>query len=91
MWSVFMQDYLPTFYTRDGQYKLEVIKPYPEVKDGQFRTNLYFYFWPRPENIRARQTYHIQFTVGDPSQAILVPRGGFSRHRWSMDVYLLMK
>lgn len=68
---------LPADFTRDGgNYKLEVIKPYPEVKDGQFRTDLYFTSG-RPENIRAGQTYHINLQLGDPSQAILVPRGEF--------------
>ena len=42
--------------TRDGvSYKLEVTKPYPEVKEGQFRTDLQFTAG-RPENIRAGQT-----------------------------------
>ena len=68
---------LPADFTRDGgTYKLEVTKPYPEVKDGQFRTDLNF-ISERPENIRAGQTYHINLQLGDPAQAILVPRGGF--------------
>ena len=34
---------LPADFTRDGgTYKLEVTKPYPEVKEGQFRTDLAF-------------------------------------------------
>lgn len=68
---------LPADFTRDGgNYKLEVTKPYPEVKEGQFRTDLQFTAG-RPENIRAGQTYHINLQLGDPAQAILVPRGGF--------------
>lgn len=68
---------LPADFTRDGgNYKLEVTKPYPEVKDGQFRTDLQFTAG-RPENIRAGQTYHINLELGDPAQAVLVPRGGF--------------
>lgn len=68
---------LPADFARDGgTYKLEVTKPYPEVKDGQFRTDLNF-ISERPENIRAGQTYHINLQLGDPAQAILVPRGGF--------------
>ena len=64
-------------FTRDGvNYRLEVSKPYPEVKDGQFRTDLQF-IGGRPENIRAGQTYHINLQLGDPAQAILVPRGSF--------------
>lgn len=76
---------LPADFTRDGAtYRLEVTKPYPEVKDGQFRTDLRF-ISDRPENIRAGQTYHINLQLGDPAQAILVPRGGFfqiSGGRW---------
>ena len=35
---------LPADFTRDGgTYKLEVTKPYPEVKDGQFRTDSILY------------------------------------------------
>lgn len=68
---------LPADFTRDGgSYKLEVTKPYPEVKEGQFRTDLQFTAG-RPENIRAGQTYHINLQLGDPAQAILVSRGGF--------------
>lgn len=34
---------LPADFTRDGEnYKLEVTKVYPEVKDGQFRTDFRF-------------------------------------------------
>lgn len=68
---------LPADFTRDGgNYKLEVTKPYPEVKDGQFRTDLAFVSG-KPENIRAGQTYHINLQLGEPAKAILIPRGGF--------------
>lgn len=76
---------LPADFTRDGaSYQLEVTKPYPEVKEGQFRTDLQFTAG-RPENIRAGQTYHINLQLGDPTWAVLVPRGGFfqiSGGRW---------
>lgn len=76
---------LPADFNRDGSnYKLVVTKPYPEVKGGQFRTDLQFTAG-RPENIRAGQTYHINLQLGDPAQAVLVPRGGFfqvSGGRW---------
>ena len=68
---------LPADFTRDGEnYKLEVTKVYPEVKDGQFRTDFRF-TTGRPENIRAGQTYHINLQLGDPVKAVLIPRGGF--------------
>lgn len=55
---------------------MEVTKVYPEVKDGQFRTDFRF-TTGRPENIRAGQTYHINLQLGDPVKAVLIPRGGF--------------
>ena len=60
----------------DEHYKLEVTKVYPEVKDGQFRTDFRFTAG-RPGNIRAGQTYHINLQLGDPVKAVLIPRGGF--------------
>lgn len=68
---------LPADFTRDGEnYKLEVTKVYPEVKDGQFRTDFRFTA-DRPDNIRAGQTYHINLQLGDPVKALLLPRGSF--------------
>lgn len=80
---------LPADFTRDGvNYKLEVTKPYPEVKEGQFRTDLLFTS-QRPENIRAGQTYHINLQLGDPAQAILVPRGGFFQITGGRWIYVM--
>ena len=60
---------LPADFTRDGEnYKLEVTKVYPEVKDGQFRTDFRF-TTGRPENIRAGQTYHINLQLGEIGRA----------------------
>lgn len=82
---------LPADFTRDGAtYKLEVTKPYPEVKDGQFRTDLLFTS-DRPESIRAGQTYHINLQLGDPAQAILVPRGGFFQITGGRWIYVMDK
>lgn len=68
---------LPANFERESkQYELIVKKVYPEVREGQFRTDLFF-TGERPENIRAGQTYHINLQLGDPVQAILVPRGSF--------------
>lgn len=80
---------LPADFTRDGaNYRLEVTKPYPEVKDGQFRTDLQFTSG-RPENIRAGQTYHINLQLGDPEQAVLIPRGGFFQITGGRWVYVV--
>lgn len=80
---------LPADFTRDGEnYKLEVTKVYPEVKEGQFRTDFRFTTgWP--ENIRAGQTYHINLQLGDPVKAILIPRGGFFQITGGRWVYVI--
>lgn len=80
---------LPADFTRDNAtYRLEVTKPYPEVKEGQFRTDLDFVAG-RPENIRAGQTYHINLELGDPVQAVLIPRGGFFQITGGRWVYVV--
>ncbi len=80
---------LPADFTRDGEnYKLEVTKVYPEVKEGQFRTDFRF-TTGRPENIRAGQTYHINLQLGDPVKAVLIPRGGFFQITGGRWVYVV--
>lgn len=80
---------LPSDFERDGKvYGLEVRKAYPEVREGQFRTDLYFTS-DRPENIRAGQTYHINLQLGDPVRGVLIPRGGFFQASGGQYIYLL--
>ena len=68
---------LPASFEREGKkYDMEVTKVYPEVREGQFRTDLHFVSG-RPENIRAGQTYHLNLQLGDPVPAVIVPRGSF--------------
>lgn len=68
---------LPASFEREGKkYDMKVTKVYPEVREGQFRTDLHFVSG-RPENIRAGQTYHLNLQLGDPVQTVIVPRGSF--------------
>lgn len=68
---------LPASFEREGEkYDMEVTKVYPEVREGQFRTDLHF-ISARPENIRAGQTYHLNLQLGDPVQTVIIPRGSF--------------
>lgn len=86
-----VQPGLPANFERDSkQYQLEVTKVYPEVKEGQFRTDFRFVS-ERPENIRAGQTYHINLQLGDPVQAILIPRGSFFQISGGEYVYVVDK
>lgn len=82
---------LPAGFERDGRnYRLAVTKVYPEVKEGQFKTDLIFTD-NRPENIRAGQTYHINLQLGDPVISLLVPRGSFFQATGGDWIYVLDK
>lgn len=80
---------LPAGFEREGKrYGMTVVKVYPEVQDGQFRTDLHFVS-DRPENIRSGQTYHIDIQLGDPEEAVMIPRGGFYQSSGSRYVYVV--
>ncbi len=65
-----------TFERQDQTYPLRVRKVFPEVRNGQFRTEFVF-DGSRPENIRTGQTYYINLELGEPSTAVMIPRGAF--------------
>lgn len=58
------------------EYRMEVIRVYPEVRDGRFEVDLEFR-GEVPEGIRRGQTIRFRLELGDPGEAILIPRGGF--------------
>jgi len=59
-----------------NSYELIVKKIYPEVKEGRFEVDMEF-VGSGPEEITRGQTLHIRLELGDISEAILLPRGGF--------------
>ncbi|MCL1942308.1 MAG: HlyD family efflux transporter periplasmic adaptor subunit [Candidatus Azobacteroides sp.] len=65
-----------TFERQDRNFALRVRKVYPEVRDKQFKTDFVFE-GERPDNIRAGQTYYINLQLGQPTEAVLIPRGTF--------------
>ena len=68
---------LPATFERDGKrYALRVRKVYPEVREGKFRTAFTFES-AHPETIRSGQTYYLNLELGQPTQAVLIPRGPF--------------
>ena len=68
---------LPATFERDGKrYALRVRKVYPEVREGKFRTAFTFES-AHPETIRSGQTYYLNLELGQPTQAVLIPRGTF--------------
>ena len=65
-----------TFERLDKNFELRVRKVFPEVRDKQFKTEFMFE-GERPDNIRAGQTYYINLQLGQPVEAVLIPRGPF--------------
>ena len=79
-----------TFSRGDKQYRLQVRKVYPEVREGKFRCDFVFR-GERPENIRTGQTYYIDLELGQPEQAVLVPRGTFFQTTGGQWIFVLDK
>ena len=54
---------------------LTVTKIYPQVNDGQFEVDMLFN--DEPEDLRRGQTLQLKLTLGDNSEAVLIPNGAF--------------
>lgn len=65
-----------TFERQGNRFGLVVKTVFPEVRNGQFRTWCYL-TGERPDNIRSGQTYYINLELGQPTDAIIIPRGAF--------------
>ena len=57
-------------------YSLAIRKIYPQVQDGQFRVDFAF-TQQQPEGIRRGQTLQTRLSLGDASEALLIPNGTF--------------
>lgn len=79
-----------SFDRQDKKYNLIVRKVYPEVRQGQFKIDLVF-DGEKPENIRTGQTYYINLELGQPQDAVMLPRGGFFQSTGGQWVYVLDK
>ena len=79
-----------TFSRGDKTFQLVVRKVYPEVRDGKFRCDFVFK-GERPENIRTGQTYYIDLELGQPEQAVIVPRGTFFQSTGGQWIFVLDK
>jgi HlyD family secretion protein len=77
-----------TFERQDKTYNLIVRKVYPEVRDKQFKTDFVFQ-GERPDNIRAGQTYYINLQLGQPVEAVLIPRGAFYKNTGGQWIFVV--
>lgn len=71
-----------------SNFDLKVQKVYPDVKEGQFKTDLIFTS-QRPENIRTGQTYHINLQLGASDSSVLIPRGTFYQNTGGQWIFMV--
>lgn len=57
-------------------YQVMVGKVYPDVRDSKFRIDMQF-VGNVPANMRNGQTNYVNLRLGEPSTAIMIPRGSF--------------
>ncbi len=70
------------------QYRMEIIKVFPEVLNGRFEVDMTFKD-EDPEGIRRGQTVHLRLELGDLSEEILLATGGFYQKTGGQWVYIL--
>ena len=84
------RDLQASFERQDKQFAIEVMKVYPEVRDGRFEVDLKFSN-ETPDNLRTGQTYQLKLELGQPIDAILLPRGGFFQSTGGQWVFVVDK
>lgn len=77
-----------TFERQDEAYSAMIRKVYPEVRNGKFKADLKF-VGEQPVNIRSGQTYYLNLQLGQPEQAVLVPRGAFFQTTGGRWIYVV--
>ncbi|MCH5230300.1 MAG: HlyD family efflux transporter periplasmic adaptor subunit [Muribaculaceae bacterium] len=78
-------------FDRQGkQFEVVLRKVYPEVREGKFQADFKFEE-ERPENLRRGQTYYLDLQLGQPEEAVIIPRGSFYQKTGGRWIYVLDK
>lgn len=77
-----------SFMRQDNSYGMIIRKVYPEVREGKFRVDLTFNS-ELPDNIRTGQTYNLNLQLGQPVEAVYIPRGAFFQKTGGRWIYVL--
>ena len=77
-----------TFERQDTNFTMRLRKVYPEVRDGQFRADFTF-VGAHPRNTRSGQTYYLHLELGQPTDAVIIPRGSFYQTTGGSWIYVL--
>ena len=77
-----------TFERQGETFSMEIRKVYPEVRDGKFQADFKF-SGVQPDNIRTGQTYYLNLQLGQPEEAVIIPRGTFYQKTGGKWIYVL--
>ena len=79
-----------TFERQGETYSTLIRKVYPEVRDGKFKADFKF-DGVQPDNIRSGQTYYLNLQLGQPEEAVIIPRGTFYQKTGGKWIYVVAK
>ncbi|MBE6234511.1 MAG: efflux RND transporter periplasmic adaptor subunit [Bacteroidales bacterium] len=77
-----------TFERQNETFNAVIRKVYPEVRGGKFQADFKF-SGNQPGNIRTGQTYYLNLQLGQPENAILIPRGTFYQKTGGKWIYVV--
>ena len=82
---------LEATFERQGEiFSTSIRKVYPEVRDGKFKADFKF-DGEQPDNIRSGQTYYLNLQLGQPEEAVIIPRGTFYQKTGGKWIYVVNK
>ncbi|MCR5017286.1 MAG: HlyD family efflux transporter periplasmic adaptor subunit [Bacteroidales bacterium] len=79
-----------TFERQGETFSTVIRKVYPEVREGKFKADFKF-DGEQPDNIRSGQTYYLNLQLGQPEEAVIVPRGTFYQKTGGKWIYVVNK
>ena len=79
-----------TFERQGATFNASLRKVYPEVRDGKFKADFKF-DGKQPDNIRSGQTYYLNLQLGQPEEAVIIPRGTFYQKTGGKWIYVVNK
>ena len=77
-----------TFERQNETFDAVIRKVYPEVRDGKFKADFRF-SGEQPHNIRTGQTYYLNLQLGQPEEAVMIPRGTFYQKTGGRWIYVV--
>ena len=79
-----------TFERQGETFSTVIRKVYPEVREGKFKADFKF-DGEQPDNIRSGQTYYLNLQLGQPEEAVIIPRGTFYQKIGGKWIYVVNK